>query len=346
MEGIEHLLSWHESAWNQVLGARAGGRLPHALLLHGLKGLGKERFARQLAALCLCERAPAGPLPCGACRGCRLVQAGTHPDLYLIEPLEGKVALSIDQIRELIGDLTLQPHMASLKVALIRPAEAMTPSAANALLKTLEEPAGATLLLLVTARPSALPPTVRSRCQAVRFRAPSPARAQAWLEQQEAGEKAWADLLELAGGAPLVALALARSGAGEQVAELERDLQGIAEAQADPLAVATTWAGEDRELWWSWLHTRVAAFIRQKTLGENPAAGHSTGSRALPNYARNLKLTALLDYWDLLLRARPALETMPSAPATEQERRRVEPILDSLLVPWAHGLEGPGRTEI
>jgi DNA polymerase-3 subunit delta' len=346
MDESKDLLPWHESAWTQILAARAGGRLPHALLLHGPKGLGKERFARQLAALCLCQRSPAGPMPCGSCRGCRLVQAGTHPDLYVVEPLEGKIALSIDQIRELIGDLTLQPHMAALRVAIICPAEAMTPSAANALLKTLEEPAGATLLALVTARPSALPATVRSRCQALRFRAPSSARAQAWLEEQHTGEKTWVELLELSAGAPLLALTLARSGAGGLVVELERDLQGIAEAQADPLAVATTWAGEDRELWWSWLHTRVAALIRQKTLGENPATGHSAVARALPNYARNLKLTALLDYWDMLLRARPALETMPAAPANEQERRRIEPILDSLLIPWAHGLEGPGITEM
>ena len=346
MDESKDYLPWHEGAWNQVLGARAGGRLPHAMLVHGPKGIGKERFARQLAALCLCDRAPAGPQPCGECRGCRLAAAGTHPDLYVVEPGEGKIALAIDQIRALSGDLVLAPHLGSLRVAIIRPAEAMTPAAANALLKTLEEPAGATLLLLVSARPSALPPTVRSRCQAIRFRPPPASQATAWLAQQDATEQAWDALLELAGGAPLAALALSRSGAAAHVAELERDLQGIVDAQADPLAVATQWAGEDRDLWWSWLQTRVAAVIRQKTLGENPETGHSGTARALPNYAGDLKLTALLDYWDTLLRARPALETMPAAPANEQERRRLEPILDALLIPWAHGLEGPERTEI
>ena len=345
MDEVKEFLPWHDSAWKPVLAARAGGRLPHALLLHGPKGLGKGRFARQLAALCLCEPAPAGPAPCGACRGCRLATAGTHPDLHVIQPEEGKVALSIDQIRELSGDLVLLPHLASLKIAIIRPAESMTPSAANALLKTLEEPAGATLLLLVSARPSALPPTVRSRCQVVRFRPPPAALARAWLAERREQERAWDPLLELAGGAPLAALALSESGAAAHVAELERDLQGIVDAKADPLAVATQWAGEDRELWWSWLQTRVSALIRQKTLRENPEAGHSGAARALPNYAGNLKLTALLDYWDALLRARPALETMPAAPANEQERRRIEPILDALLIPWAHGLERPGRTE-
>jgi DNA polymerase-3 subunit delta' len=209
----------------------------------GRRASARERFARQLAALCLCEPASAGPAPCGACRGCRLATAGTHPDLHVIQPEEGKVALSIDQIRELSGDLVLLPHLASLKIAIIRPAESMTPSAANALLKTLEEPAGATLLLLVSARPSALPPTVRSRCQAVRFRPPPAALARAWLAERREQERAWDPLLELAGGAPLAALALSESGAAAHVAELERDLQGIVDAKADPLAVATQWGG-------------------------------------------------------------------------------------------------------
>jgi DNA polymerase-3 subunit delta' len=345
LERLKEILPWHRSHWRQVLSSRAAGRLPHALLLHGPRGLGKDVFATQLALLCLCETASAGPQPCGACRGCRLSAAGTHPDLHRIEPEPGKTALSIDPIRELSADLALQPHIASTKVALVSPAEAMTLAAANALLKTLEEPPGATLIVLVTARPSVLPATVRSRCQGLRFRCPAAADARVWLAAQDSEQANWDDVLELAGGAPLLALALAQSGAATRIAELEEDLRALVERRADPLAVSSAWAGEDKGIWWAWLQGRVAALIKQKTLGEKSETGHSTAASALPNYGSDLKLTALLDYWDTLLRAKPALDALPNEPASEQERRRIELVSDSLLLPWMHGLEPPGKME-
>jgi DNA polymerase-3 subunit delta' len=341
----KEILSWQQEAWRQVLGARARGRLPHALLLHGSRGLGKARFAEQLAALCLCDRAPPGPTPCGACRGCRLVASGTHPDLHRVEPEPGKTSLSIDQIRDLSGELCLQAHRAAVKVAIIRPAEAMTLSAANALLKTLEEPPGATLMLLVAVRPAALPPTVRSRCQGLRFRSPPLAEARSWLAQQNPAQKHWDELLEWAAGAPLLALELAESGAGTRIAELEEDLRAIVGRRADPLAVSSQWAGEDKALWRAWLQGRVAALVRQKIVAENSEAGHSTAERALPNYGSDLKLTALLDHWDALLRAKLVLDALPNEPATEQERRRIELVSDSLLLPWMHRLVSPGKME-
>jgi len=345
MAASKEMLPWHEANWRQVLGARAAGRLPHALLLHGSRGLGKARFAEQLAALCLCERASTGAQPCGACQGCRLVAAGTHPDLHRVEPEQGETSLSIDQIRDLSAELCLQPHISTTKVAIIRPAEAMTLAAANALLKTLEEPPGAALILLVAARPSALPPTVRSRCHGLRFRGPSLSEAKSWLGKQLPIQKHWDELLEWAAGAPLLALELAESGAGARIAELEQDLHAIIERRADPLAVSSQWAGEDKGLWWAWLLSRVAALIRQQIVGEKSEAGHSTGERALPNYGSDLKLTALLDHWDALLRAKLALDALPNEPATEQERRRIELVSDSLLLPWMHGLAPPGKME-
>ena len=335
-------LPWHEAHWHRIEAARSAGRLPHAMLLYGPSGLGKELLAHQLAALSLCET-PADKGPCGACRGCRLQGAGTHPDLHGVVPEEGKVAISIDQVRALGEDLSLLPHVGPYKVAIICPAEAMTMPAANALLKTLEEPPGAALILLVARRASALPPTIRSRCQLLGFRAPASAEASAWLARRHPDKEDWPAVLELAGGAPLLALALARAGAARHLVDLEGDLQAIIERRADPLAVATQWAGEDRELWWNWLHGRVSTLIRQKMFGGNPETRHSGADRALPNYLRNFKLTALLDYRDALLRVRPTLDGVPNPAANEKHRRQMEPIVDALLIPWMHDLEPPER---
>jgi hypothetical protein len=111
--------------------------------------------------------------------------------------------------------------------------------------------------------------------------------------------------------------------------------------RADPLAVSSQWCSEDRELWWNWLHGRVSAAIRQRVLGRKGEACHSSVDVALPNYLGKFKLTALLDYRETLLRERRALDGAPNPAATDQERRRMEPIVDALLIPWMYGLEPP-----
>jgi DNA polymerase III subunit delta' len=325
---------WHAQALAQIQAWRRAARLPHALLLHGPPGLGKLDFTRFFAQLCLCEAATADAPPCGRCRGCRLYVAQTHPDLHVVQPEEGKATLAIDQIRELAATLALQPHTAPVKLAVITPADAMTLQAANALLKTLEEPPGAAVLVLVTSRPSRLPPTIRSRCQALRFQAPAPEEALAWLREHAAdASAAWPELLAAAGGAPLRALALAEAGAGDAAARFAADLRGIASGRADPCEVALRWAAAETALWWDWLQGHVARLVRGRLVDEKSGARHSTHADGLPDYGRDLDLTALLDYWDALLAAKRHLDGQANA----------QLVLESLLIPWAHRLEPPGE---
>ena len=160
-----------QAHWNRLTAAAAAGRLPHALLLAGPREAGKSEFAHALAAWLLCEAAPA-QRACGQCRGCVQVAAGVHPNLLRLAPPEDKRDIAIEDIREAIARLHLSSHYGLAKVALIDPADALNVSGVNALLKTVEEPPPQTHLVFVAELWRTLPPTLRSRCQILRFARP------------------------------------------------------------------------------------------------------------------------------------------------------------------------------
>jgi len=202
------------------------GRLPHALLFHGRPGIGKLHLAEVLAQSLLCENQAKDGLACGACPACSWFVVGNHPDYRLIQPealapgdeeSEGEPAeeakkkpskqIKIEQIRALSDFLNVGSHRRGYRVLLIYPAESMNPGAANALLKSLEEPSAGVIFLLVSHQPRRLPATVRSRCHALALSLPARASSLRWLQEQ--GGKATAAALAFAGGAPLAAAALA-----------------------------------------------------------------------------------------------------------------------------------------
>jgi DNA polymerase-3 subunit delta' len=154
------------------------GRIAHAYLFSGPDGIGKHLMAMALARaiVCLEQRG------CGHCQACRKIDHQNHPDLHILEP-DGS-SIKIEQIRAFQRDLNLKPLEASRKICMIEQAETMTAGAANALLKTLEEPRGDTLLILLTAQPNRLLETIRSRCQPLPFTRHPNSRIQAELEKQ------------------------------------------------------------------------------------------------------------------------------------------------------------------
>lgn len=153
--------AWHQPLWQRFYQAQAAHRLPHAILLHGARGLGKMVFAKQMIQALLCERAGQA---CGECRSCHLWQLGNHPDFYALQPEESHKAIKVDAVREALAWLPLTAQ-GTRKVLLIAPVEAMNVAASNALLKSLEEPNSHTLLVLVSHQLSLVLPTLRSRCQ-------------------------------------------------------------------------------------------------------------------------------------------------------------------------------------
>ena len=156
--------------------------LAHAYLFHGDEHIGKKLVAIRFAQAIDCEDGD-GTDACGACRSCRQIESRTHPDFLLIEP-DREMAnpqIKIEQIRELEAQIVYQPLVGRKKIFMIDDADRMTLGAANALLKTLEEPPAHSILLLVSSRPSALPATVRSRCQSIRFAPPAATQIEAAL---------------------------------------------------------------------------------------------------------------------------------------------------------------------
>lgn len=229
------MLPWNEPVLASLKKARE--RLPHALLIHGPRGVGKLALAERVAQLLLCEHADPAARPCDRCDGCRWYLAGNHPDFRRLEPeaiaklppepeeeeggaaeaparrtKQPSIVITIDQVRALADFLHLRSHRGALRVALVHPAEDLYPNAANALLKSLEEPPLGAVFILVSHRPARLLPTVRSRCVAVPVPVPPRHQALRWLASQGAeNAERW---LAFSGGAPLDALKYAEEAAG------------------------------------------------------------------------------------------------------------------------------------
>jgi len=230
MSDTQALLPWLAAPLAQGLALRA-----HALLLHGPAGVGQFELGLALATGWLCEAAEGAPRPCGLCPSCHLMAAQAHPDFHLLlpdalrEPLgwgaaeegddggksaKGKAKPSkdirVEAVRAAIEWGQKTSSRGRAKVILVHPAQAMNLISANALLKTLEEPAGRLRLVLTAHDPEALLPTVRSRCQRLRLDLPGAAESLAWLGEQ--GVVRPEVLLAAAGGQPLDAAAMAADG--------------------------------------------------------------------------------------------------------------------------------------
>ena len=291
---MPHPLPWQTDQAERLRRAHTASRLPHAILLSGVAGLGKRRFCDWLAARLLCEAA-AERAPCGECRGCRLLAGGSHPDLLRVGLEEGKRQLGIDAVRGLIGFVRLSSQYAGYRVALVHQADHMNRSSANSLLKTLEEPPANAVLVLVADQPARLPATIRSRCQQVAFAAPTPRQAKDWLQAQEAS--AAESLLPLCGFAPLAAIALLQRDAASLQDRLTGQLAGLASGELTVHAAADAWPSDDLALMLDLLIVNCQRLLRDATIGGIPELDHAL--RGLP-----LEPDASYGYLDYLYRTR------------------------------------------
>ncbi|MEG0008045.1 MAG: DNA polymerase III subunit delta' [Aeromonas sp.] len=189
---------WLIPDWQALSQSAQRGRLGHAWLLLGDPGLGKEQLAERLARLHLCQQPEAGE-PCGRCHSCQLLEKGHHPDLGTIS--SDSKTIGVEAIREICGRLQTTSQLGRGKVVIIPDAERMTESAANALLKTLEEPAGDSLLLLIASKVSRLLPTILSRCHKHVCQLPTEGETLNWLAEQ--GHQATQAQVRICQGAPL-----------------------------------------------------------------------------------------------------------------------------------------------
>jgi DNA polymerase-3 subunit delta' len=225
---------WLAGHWSFFAQRFQGGRLAHALMLEGPAACGKNSLARAMVAKLLCNEKLDDA--CGQCRSCKLLEGGAHPDYFDIRPEEEGKAIKVDQVRALIGSLDLTASISPRKVAYIHPADAMNASSANALLKSLEEPAGDTVLILVTDNPGRLPVTIRSRCQSISVTQPDAESVLEWLRSRSgASDTELNAALQAAGHSPLRALDYLDSPELEAYAQVR---EGLATLLQRPAAVS------------------------------------------------------------------------------------------------------------
>jgi DNA polymerase-3 subunit delta' len=322
---------WQESLWQQMAGREQHA---HAYLLHGPIGIGKRALAERLMYRLLCQR-PIGLDACGECKSCLLLAAGSHPDNYVLEPEEADKAIKVDQVRDLVSFVVQTAQMGGRKVVLIEPVESMNINAANALLKSLEEPSGNTVLLLVTHQPSRLLPTVKSRCVQQACPLPSEAMSLAWLADALPGssEDERVELLSLAAGSPLAAVRLQGQGIREQRALVVDGVKKLLKQQASPTQLAEGWKDIPLLLLFDWFCDWTQLILRYQLTQDEAGLGLADMRKVVQYLAQKSAQGKVLSMQDWVLAQRQKV-------MSKANLNRVL-LLEALLVQWAE-LTGRG----
>jgi DNA polymerase III subunit delta' len=287
-------LPWLADSQQKLRDSHAADRMPHSLLLVSPPGLGALPFAHWITAFALCDSAV--NRPCGVCASCLLLRADSHPDVHAVSLEEKAQQIKIEQVRELIESLALRSYRGGYKVGLIESAEALNTHSANAFLKTLEEPTAHTLLIMIAKPTHRLPATIASRCLRMALRAPAPQMAKAWLQANAAPQATWDTALELAGGAPLLALQLDAASLTTLDAEMQASLSQLAEGSVDISLLAEFWLREGSELRIHWLENWITRRV-QAALGQ-PNSDQSAEPVRLPAALLKPKIRPLFELLD------------------------------------------------
>jgi DNA polymerase III subunit delta' len=242
---------WQIEQWRQLLRAKKDNRLPHALLFTGIKGTGKTHFAECFIRALLCQRPQSllmtantcaelsdTPEVC-TCHACRLITGRVHPNLLWVGPEKEGQSIKIDQVRDVSEFINQTSLQGECRIVIIHPAHHMNANAANALLKTLEEPASGAVIILISDQTSRLPATILSRCQHIAFPRPPTSLAIAWVKRQLAENTVDAGLiLKLAHGAPLAAIDFVKNKILSLRQDLFQALYLLSQHQSDPIKSA------------------------------------------------------------------------------------------------------------
>ncbi len=285
--GMGQVYPWQQAVWQQL----QQPRLPHAIMLASPAHSGVEELAGALAGRLICTEIQSDTgLACGQCRNCKLLAAGSHPDVFSLSPAADSKVIKVDQVRDFVRQMTLTPGIARNKVAIIWPAEKMNLAAANALLKTLEEPAGDAYIILASCEPASLLATIRSRCQKYTLAVAEAQIVDTWLEAQDYPAEQRQSAILAARGLPLSALEYLQ----QELLPVRRSvgvaLLKSARGQLGANQVATEWVklGTElgRPLVWLWLSQWLQDIIRSrvsKQAGSDPIATAVSDTR--PEYS-------------------------------------------------------------
>ena len=334
---MNDLAPWQRAPFVRTLEALAENRLAHALLFCGPERIGKRAVAERLARALLCRQRGSDGDACGHCRSCVLFAARTpasaievdndgralypdgrsgHPDfLTLTFEVNDKTdklssVISVEQIRALGQRFALTPHMGGAQVALIHPSDGMNANAANALLKSLEEPLENRYVLLVSAHPAMLPATIRSRCQRIEFRLPETADALAWLQARGHAAEAAQVALDAARGHPGLAAHWLEDGLLAIRDRVRADLVALAQDRAISLKLASAWLADDAAAQRLEFAAGFVLELQALLLGAQPARSEATPSdQMLARLTAGADFQKLSTWFDSANRTRELLRT-------------------------------------
>jgi DNA polymerase-3 subunit delta' len=291
------LCPWLRPAWQRLDDVRATRHLGHAWLLAGPEGVGKINLALAFGARLLDGGGPAPPPLLGPSEAIAAIRdrhtpSDHHPDLHWVFPEEDKRTISVEQVRVVSEALTLKPYRGTAKVVIIEPADGMTAGAANALLKTLEEPSDDTYLLLLSHQPGRLPATIRSRCQRLDVARPPLEEVAAWLgETAEQTARLW----PLVGGAPLRIAELLQNDTLVQNKDIVDELNLLSEDNIDPQTIAQHWLEIDTGQVLTWLAGELHRAIRRRLAPAVSTSVTDPAGARLHNAWANLTLRTLFE---------------------------------------------------
>ncbi len=317
------LYPWQEAVWQKLMNYTGTDRMPHALMMSGLDGIGKLNLAVCFSNHLLCSGRKTSELRCGRCSACHLVDAGTHPDLIRVEPPEPGKAIGIDRIRELAEPLSLTTRTNQYRIVIVRPADRLNSAAANALLKTLEEPGQGILIILLTARGWNLPPTIKSRCQRLDIPVPDHRLALDWLKQKFSSSDA-ESLLSMATGAPLKALDLGLAGSLERRNAAFKSWCEIAAHRSDPVGIAENLSSLPVRDVLVWITGWTTDMIRLAMAPSVESLVNPDLRPALQTEGQKLNLKQLFQFYERLIQS----ATLIDSPVN------IQLLLESILIDW------------
>ena len=304
---------WQAKIWQQFCLAKQNNHLPHALLLQGAEYTGKLKFANSVVKSLLCEQnsqefdQPKDQGSCEAChqcRSCKTYSANSNPDYLFIDLIEDKQQISIDQIRAMNAFLTLSRSFNTYRVVLIANAERMNKNAANSLLKSLEEPADNSVIILLTSQASVLIPTIKSRCQLLQIPTPNTQQSIEWLQQQTGKESQFVQELEIAQGKPLAALAVDDKLIASRD-DLLSDIMNIIHEKSSIVDIAKKWHKEDRSRLLDW----QIGWINQLISDQYKAGSNNVADTKLAQLGTHILALSLWDLYDQLIKQKKLVHT-------------------------------------
>ncbi len=305
---------WHEQSWQRFIKVHQSNHLPHALLFSGEEQTGKRAFSDRVIKTLLCEmpELASGQGACNQCKSCKTYESSANPDYLPIDLLENKQQISVDQIRAMNAFLGLTRSFKGQRVVLIAQAERMNLNAANSLLKSLEEPADNSVILLLTSNASSLLATIKSRCQLLHLPTPDKQQAISWLQcQQKLKTHQQTELeqaLEISQSKPLAALNVLSTDNNllQSRADLLKDICEIIQEHVSITDVAKKWQKQDTEPLLDWQLGWVQQLLQAHHVDAALIVKENSALTTIKENILSVKLWALYDH---LLRQKQLVHT-------------------------------------